>query len=92
MDCRRHSAVIPELDRFFNVPYPQSANEHEGLVVIFPKDNATPFPFPDNAAIYNADGSLRFRLKHGPTDLCHGMWANIGLDAMLISGAENRRV
>lgn len=37
--------------------------EHDGLVVIFPKDDATPFLFPDNAAIYNADGSLRFRLK-----------------------------
>lgn len=37
--------------------------EHDGLVVIFPKDDATPFQYPDNAAIYNADGSLRFRLK-----------------------------
>ena len=37
--------------------------EHDGLVVIFPKDDATPFQYPDNAAIYNADGSLRFRLR-----------------------------
>lgn len=37
--------------------------EYDGLVVIFPRDDASIFQFPDNAAIYNPDGTLRFRLK-----------------------------
>jgi len=37
--------------------------EHDGMVAIFPIDDAAIFQHPDNAAIYNADGSLRFRLK-----------------------------
>jgi hypothetical protein len=37
--------------------------EFDGVVVVFPNYEEVPYQHPDNAAIYNADGTLRLRLK-----------------------------
>ncbi len=41
------------------VPLP----ELDGFLIVYPNFHKAPLHHPDNAAIYNADGSLRFRLK-----------------------------
>lgn len=41
------------------VPLPES----DGFLIIYPNFHKAPLNHPNNAAIYNADGSLRFRLK-----------------------------
>lgn len=41
------------------VPLPES----DGFLIVYPDFHKAPLTHPDNAAIYNADGSLRFRLK-----------------------------
>ena len=35
----------------------------DGFVIVFPYFHKSPFQLPDNAAVYNCDGTLRFRLK-----------------------------
>lgn len=35
----------------------------DGIIIVYPDFHKAPLTHPDNAAIYNADGSLRFRLK-----------------------------
>ena len=35
----------------------------DGVAVVFPNYEKAPYNHPDNAAVYNADGTLRFRLK-----------------------------
>jgi hypothetical protein len=41
------------------VPLPES----DGFLIVYPYFHKAPMNPPDNAAIYNADGTLRFRLK-----------------------------
>ena len=82
--CRKLRVVF-ELDDQVRIaaPFTEIANilpDRTGVLVVFDENPPTPghgveyFSVPDNAAVFNADGSLRFRLKN-PCGETGGFWA-----------------
>jgi len=54
----REILIFEEGNRIFGLPTPDGKR----VVVIYPSDHRT-YPAPENAVVYNADGSVHLRLK-----------------------------